>query len=80
MALPRHTSERPLEYTLAVSKVFTPRSYLNGARETAARERTRIYSRELHMLDGLFLAEDPLFPTRIAVRHHAKNDPGHFQP
>ena len=38
-----------------------------------------MYLREFHMLDSLFLAEDPLLPLRIAVRHHAKNDPGHFQ-
>ncbi len=70
MALPRYTSERPFEYKFAVSKVFTPRSYLNGARETVASVRTkRMCSREFHMLDSLFFAEDPLFPTRIAVRH-----------
>ncbi len=81
MALPRYTSERPFEYTFAVSKVFTPCSYLIGARETVVHVRTkRVYSREFYMLGGLFLAEDPRLPTRIAVRHHAKNDPGHFQP
>ena len=81
IALPRYTSESPLEYTFAVSNVFTPCSYLNGVRETAARVRMkRMYLRELHMLDGLFLAEDPLLPMRIAIRHHAKNNPGHFQP
>ena len=61
MAFPRNTSERPFEYTFAVSKVFTPCSYLIGARETIVRVRTkRVYSRELYMFDSLFLAEDPL--------------------
>ena len=32
------------------------------------------------MLDGLFLAEDLPLPTSFAVGHHAKNDPGYFQP
>jgi len=41
MALPRCTSERPFEYTSAVSKVFTPCSYLIGARETIVRVRTK---------------------------------------
>ena len=32
------------------------------------------------MLDGFFLAKDPPLPTSFAVGHHAKNDPGYFQP
>ena len=81
MALPRNTSERPFEYMFAVSKVFTPCSYLIDAHEVAVRVRAKtVYSRKFYMLDGLFLAEDPLLPTRIAIRHHAKNDPGYFQP
>ena len=43
-------------------------------------EHERLYSREFYMLDGFFLAEDPFQPGRVAVGHHAKYDPRHFQP
>jgi hypothetical protein len=57
MALPRYTSESPFEYTFAVSKAFTPCSYLIGVRETVTRVRVKgMYLREFHMLNGLFLA------------------------
>ena len=36
-------------------------------------------SRKLHMLDGVFLAENPRFPIRVAIRHHPENNPGHIQ-
>ena len=36
-------------------------------------------SRKLYMLDGIFLAEKPRFKIRVAIRHHPKNNPGHFQ-
>ena len=32
------------------------------------------------MLDGLLLAEYPGLPTGITIRHHPKNNLGHFQP
>ena len=76
MALPRYTSESPFEYTSAVSKVFTPCSYLISAGETVTRVRAKgVHLREFHMLNCFFLAEEPLLPMRIAIRHHAENHP-----
>ena len=72
IALPRYTSESPFEYTFAVSKVFTPCSYLISVGKIVTRVRAKgMYLREFHVLNCLFLAEDPLLPMRIAIRHHA---------
>jgi hypothetical protein len=44
MALPRYRSESPCEYVFAVSKAFTPCSYLNSVREAVTCVRAkRIY-------------------------------------
>ena len=37
------------------------------------------YSRELDVLDRLFLWKDPLLPARVAVGHASEDDLGHFQ-
>jgi hypothetical protein len=36
-------------------------------------------SRKLDMFDRLFLAKDPIQPSRITVSHRPENNPGHFQ-
>jgi hypothetical protein len=36
-------------------------------------------SRKLDVLDGLFLAKEPRHPSRITIRQHPENNPGHFQ-
>jgi len=82
MALPRYTSESPFEYMFAVSNVFTPCSNLCNQHEITDRgeEKFDWASRKLDMLDGLFLTKDPRRPSRITIRHHPENYPGHFQP
>lgn len=38
-----------------------------------------LYSRELDMLDGLFLFKHPPLPFLVTVGHAAEDDLGHFQ-
>lgn len=73
IAFPKITSDSPFEYTLAVSNVWIPSSYLiqEYYEQTARKLERKGYLRKFNMFDTLLLIQNPFLPLGRAVTHRS---------